>query len=389
MIRVGGLLLLLLAVPMSARADGPLSDRNYAIDAFRGAAIADYRVVGMGGVSLATATGASGLLANPAAPASRPSAGSGWFDWDFLLDAYTPGLGVDFENNGTTRDRPNGKPGAVNAGLVGMFGAWGAALSVTTELRELGSPDGTAAALSASLSRVTLARAFADGDFVAGASLVTGAFNLALPARGVELVNAGASTVEAGALWRPRERNVRLGLSFRPAMKPRLDPSACDPLNCAGYVIPDRVAFPWSAGAGVAWRFGTAPWNRRVAADFIDERSTVLAADLIADGPVKGGTGLEAFLDNRLQRSGQRTTVSMRLGAEHEWVPGWFRIRSGLYWEPPRYENVSGRLHLTLGLDVRVWSFSLWGSNYRVRVSFAGDGAQRYGNSLVSLGFWH
>ena len=43
MIRLGGLVLLLLAVAHPAHADGPITDRNYAIDAFRGAAIADYR----------------------------------------------------------------------------------------------------------------------------------------------------------------------------------------------------------------------------------------------------------------------------------------------------------------------------------------------------------
>ena len=90
MIRLGGLALLLLAVAHPAHADGPITDRNYAIDAFRGAAIADYRVVGMGGVSLATAEGATGLLVNPAAAASRPATASSWFYWDFLLDAYTP-----------------------------------------------------------------------------------------------------------------------------------------------------------------------------------------------------------------------------------------------------------------------------------------------------------
>jgi hypothetical protein len=172
-------------------------------------------------------------------------------------------------------------------------------------------------------------------------------------------------------------------------MKPRIDPTACDPNNCAGYILPQQVEFPWTAGAGVAWRFGPTPWNHRVSADFLDESSTILAADVILDGPVAGGSGLEAFLEKRLQSSGQSTSVSVRLGAEHEWVPGRLRIRGGAYWEPPRFDDVDGRLHLTVGLDVRFWSFSLWGSNYRLRLSLAGDGARRYGNTLLSLGFWH
>src|SRR5690242_6212282 len=137
MIRGPVLLLLLFLGARAARADGPITDRNYAIDAYRGAAIADYRVIGMGGVSLATAEGATGLLANPAAAAARPATSSGWFDWDFLFDLYTPGLGVDFDNNGVAQDRFNGTTGALNAGLVGMFGPWGAAVSVTAEARTL------------------------------------------------------------------------------------------------------------------------------------------------------------------------------------------------------------------------------------------------------------
>ena len=53
MIRPAGLVLLLLAVSRLARADGSVTDRNYTIDAYRGATVADYRVVGMGGASLA------------------------------------------------------------------------------------------------------------------------------------------------------------------------------------------------------------------------------------------------------------------------------------------------------------------------------------------------
>jgi hypothetical protein len=388
-IRLGGLVLLFLALAPSARADTPITDRNYTIDAFRGAAIADYRVIGMGGVSLATAEGATGLLANPAAAASRPATAAGWFYWDFLLDAYTPGLGVDFDNNGVAQDQFHGGTGALNAGLLGMFGAWGAAVSVTGELRDFAPAGGTTAALSAAIWRLTVARSFVEGDFVAGASLVAGGFNLRLPASGVELVNAADWSVETGALWQPQEWDLRVGLSFRPKMRPRIDPTACDPNNCAGYILPEQVEFPWSAGAGVAWRFGPTPWNRRVATDFRDERSTIVAADVIVDGPVVSGAGLEAFLQKQLQSSGRSASVSVRMGAEHEWVPGWFRIRGGTYWEPPRFEGVEGRLHLTLGLDVRFWSFALWGSNYRLRLSLAADAARRYGNTLLSLGFWH
>jgi len=343
----------------------------------------------MGGVSLATAEGAIGLLANPAAAASRPSTASSWFYWDFLFDVYTPSLGVDFDNNGIRQDQFSAKTGALNAGLVGMFGAWGVAASVTGDLRDFASPGGTEATMSAAIWRLTLARSFSDGEWVAGASLVAGGFTLRLPATAIDLVNAGSWTIEAGALWQPRDRDLRIGASFRPAVTARVDPTACDPNNCAGYILPDSVKFPWTAGVGVAWRLGRTPWNRRVSDDFRDERSTTVAADLLLSGPVANGAGLEAFVEKRLQRSGQTASASLRLGAEYEWIPGWLRVRGGTYWEPPRFDGVDGRLHVTLGFDVRLFSFSFWGSRYRMRISLAGDGARYYGNSLLSLGFWH
>jgi hypothetical protein len=347
------------------------------------------RVIGMGGVSLATAEGATGLLANPAAAASRPATSSTWFDWDWLLDLYAPGLGVDADNSGIPQERMIGKTGAFNAGLVGMFGAWGTAITLSGEVRDFSLPGGTQASLSAAMGRLTLARSFADGEWVAGASLVVGGFTLKLPSSGTDLVNTANWSVEGGALWRPRGQNVRVGVSFRPGVLADLGGTGCDPNNCFGYILPQRVEFPWTAGAGVALRFGGTPWNDMVASDFRDEKSTIVAADVILTGPVTNGDGLDAFLEKQLQQSGATVSPSVRVGAEYEWIPGWLRVRGGAYWEPNRFDDVSGRLHLTMGLDVRFWSFSLWGSRYRLRASLAGDGARRYGNTVLSIGFWH
>jgi hypothetical protein len=381
--------LLLFSIAWPARADGPITDRNYGIDAYRGAAIADYRVVGMGGVSLATAEAAVGLLGNPAAAASRPATSSSWFDWDFLLDLYTPGLGVDVDNSGIPQERMIGKTSAFNAGLVGMFGAWGTAITVTGQVRNFSLPSGTQASLSTVTGRLTLARSFAEGEWILGASLLVGGLSLKLPATGTDLVNTANWSIEGGALWRPRGQNVRVGLSFRPGILAGIDGAGCDPNNCFGYILPDRVEFPWTAGAGVAVRFGGTPWNETVASDFRDEKSTIVAADVIVTGTAANGDGLDAFLEKQMQQSGSTVSPSVRIGAEYEWIPGRLRVRGGAYWEPNRFDDVDGRLHVTAGLDVRFWSFSLWGSHYRLRASLAGDGARRYGNTVLSLGFWH
>jgi hypothetical protein len=168
---------------------------------------------------------------------------------------------------------------------------------------------------------------------------------------------------------------------------------AChDPANpetCLGFILPNEVDVPWELAAGIAWRHGATPWNQKVASHWRDEREVIVEADVVVDGPVTNGSGIEAFLQHQLQTSGQDPNVSPRLGAEFEWIPGWLRVRGGTYWEPGRFFDNSGRLHATLGLDVRLFSFGFWGDPYRLRISMAADGADRYGNAALSLGFWH
>jgi hypothetical protein len=198
-----------------------------------------------------------------------------------------------------------------------------------------------------------------------------------------------ATTLEAGALWRPSGKDLRVGGRLSLPVSPGITPSGCDPLDCLGYILPEAIEFPWSAGAGVAWRRGPTRWNSIVPGDWRDERALVLAADLLITGGTHHGAGLEAFLDHQRQPSGRHVVASVRAGAEYEWKPGWFRVRGGSYWEPGRFEGVGGRLHITAGFDVRFWSFSLFDDHYRLRLSLAADGAARYTNGLLSLGFWH
>jgi hypothetical protein len=153
--------------------------------------------------------------------------------------------------------------------------------------------------------------------------------------------------------------------------------------------LPERVEAPWTVAAGVAYRFSDRPWNISIDDFYRDERAVTLAADLVVTGPVSDGYGLEAFARHMLQPSGRHTVVSPRVGAEIEPLAGWIRVRLGSYWEPARVEDVSGRLHGTAGLDVRLFGFSLWGGHYRPQISLTGDLASGYGNTGVSIGLWN
>jgi hypothetical protein len=110
---------------------------------------------------------------------------------------------------------------------------------------------------------------------------------------------------------------------------------------------------------------------------------------VVVTGPSENAYGLESFGNHVLQRSGRHTSVSLRGGLEYEWLPGRLRLRGGSYWEPGRFVGVPGRLHVTFGLEVRVFQFGLWGKQRRGRVSLTSDVAERYTNGGISIGFWH
>ena len=238
-----------------------------------------------------------------------------------------------------------------------------------------------------------LARSFFDQQLIIGAGIRASQFEIDAPAQ--ELFRLSTSSIEAGAVWAPRDRNLRVGgAASLPASGDRVDVETCDPLSCEGLILPDRLEVPWSATVGVGLRRAATRWNRKVNARFIDERQLIVAVDARITGSVRDGHGIGQFSQGRLQPSGKSVALSGRAGAEYTWFPGRFRIRGGTYWEPSRFldaagESVPGRIHVTAGADLRVWQFRIFSRDYRVRISFTFDGAQRYLNSGVSVGFWH
>jgi hypothetical protein len=110
---------------------------------------------------------------------------------------------------------------------------------------------------------------------------------------------------------------------------------------------------------------------------------------VIVIGPSVNAFGLESFGNQRLQRSGRHTNISVRGGLEYEWLPGRLRVRGGSYWEPGRFVGVSGRMHVTFGIELRILQFWLWSKPRRGRISLTSDLAERYRNGSLSIGFWH
>jgi hypothetical protein len=377
----------------------PISDRDYAIDLYSGAIVGGVRVIGMGGAAVAIAEGSVGMLSNVAAPAVRRTTRQSRFGWDFHLDGQSAAGASDFDNNGL-EDTDEASSQLATAGVVLQYGPWGVGVSATTASTRIVADDGDPATMDGvlepqgSVGRIVVARALAREEHTVGAGLRLGSLSLVRPREGLDdlaLFRISGPSLEAGWLWRPPARRFRLGadvaLPVRGAAELTVD--GCDPLDCEGYVLPERVAVPWMIAIGGAYRFADSAWNQRVGGEFRDERSLLVAADLVVHGRVPDGHGVEAFARGVLQPSGRRTVVSPRIGVEAEPLPGWVRLRVGSYWEPGRFDDVGGRLHGTAGADLRVLSFRLFGTTYRPQVSLVADRAAGYGNAGVSVGLWH
>ncbi len=372
-------------------------DRNHTIDLYLGSALGSARIIGMGGTATAIAEGSSGMLSNVAAAGVRPATSNDTWDWDWHLDSHSARPGVDFDNNGKD-DETLGFLPTVTAGLVVQRRRWG--IGFTMLAREVVHAGQDEVQVFSETMRVKLgiSRSLFEDQLVLGFGLRTIFLSVerssADPNRDTDpLLSLSGIGPDFGLVWKPSVHNIRAGVSLSPPIVSNESEEHCDPQDCFGYVLPEKVKAPWTVGLGIAYRKADSVWNRQVKTHWRDEKALVLAGDLIVNGRTKRGVGLEAFAQHQLQPSGRKVTLSFRGGAEYEWVPGRFRIRGGSYWEGGRFrdatgDDISGRLHATAGFDWRIWSFGFWGSPYRLRLSFAIDVADRYGNSGISLGFW-
>ncbi len=125
------------------------------------------------------------------------------------------------------------------------------------------------------------------------------------------------------------------------------------------------------------------------------ERFYVLVStSLLVTGEVKDAVGMESFLRQEVDRSGEAVTLSPRLGIEMEAVPHWIKVRGGTYYEQTRFDNglASDRIHGTFGLDVKLFPWTVFGIFDEPTFWRAGaviDGSQRFFSWGVTAGIWH
>lgn len=109
-------------------------------------------------------------------------------------------------------------------------------------------------------------------------------------------------------------------------------------------------------------------------------------------GTTDNSVGIESFLSQVVNRSGERTSYSPRFGMETEIVPNRVKIRGGFYVEPTRFQTSYARPHYTAGMTVRVlkWDlFGLYNKDTWWRLQFAVDIAPRYLGWGIAVAPWH
>jgi hypothetical protein len=117
-----------------------------------------------------------------------------------------------------------------------------------------------------------------------------------------------------------------------------------------------------------------------------------ISASLLLAGSVDEAVGVESFLTQQVNRSGQHVVYSPRLGLEAGVIPEILKVRAGSYVEPTRFDTSDPRVHGTLGLDIRLfrWNvFGFWPDDYMWRLGLGGDASRRYLSWGLTIGGWY
>ncbi len=379
---------LTLAAACPAYAQAPITNRDYAIDIYEGVAIGNTRWVAMGGAGAALINGTAGTLINPSAPAVRTTTDTGRWSWDYHIDYLSGAYSTDYDNNGILVK--SGGAQLLTSGLGLRIGNWASAFTIsgqtapiinTTDTKD---DDLTASGLRL---RYVLSKWLPSQDLAVGIGIQNVSFEVATNNEDT-LFSINGTGLVGGFTWVPKMQNFRVAGAIETRIRGGEVTSSCDPENCMGYILPRNVVSPARVIGGFAYRFAKTQWNQLVMTRFRDEHSLTVTTDVLVTGDSPNAYGIEAFGLQQLQRSGRHSAISVRAGAEVEAMPGRLRLRLGSYWEPERFVDQGGRLHVTFGMELRVFEFWLIGTR-RGRLSFTGDVASRYRNVAVSIGFWH
>jgi hypothetical protein len=445
---LGCALVLFGALPAAAQMPSDYTSNNYAIDLFYGPVTGGGRVVGMGGAYSALATGIDGSLFNPVGYGERAEQELDFFEWDLTGSLGLSGLFVrnDVDNNGQKNDLVADDMFTYSAGGRIQLGNFGMGGTVSGQVYDLIDGD-SKSRVSLNTYRAGAAYSFMRNRLVLGLGVRVLEFDVGTPLPDGEsdsLIRFEGEGAETGFLYRPPLQRYRIGAVLRLPVESRAtSDERVTTVNgvrmVQGFVLPELVHAPWEVQAGFAYqlgeRRGNVPWRntlklRRLLDEQIQEGTyepppthggpaypplpdeqraavrkavyhdreaqrryirnqprqyVLLSADVIFYGPTDHGQGVAAFLKQQPERSGQKVSLGIRLGTESEVIENRLKVRAGAYVEPSRFARGYYRPHATLGSDVRM--FDAWGYSFRATATI--DGAPRYFDWGLSLGFWY
>ncbi|MFZ5478081.1 MAG: hypothetical protein ACOZNI_15005 [Myxococcota bacterium] len=332
------------------------------VDATRVLVLSTPEMTAMGGAGIGFATGADGLLFQPAAPANRKIESRARFAGDLVFNRLGLGLGeaTDLGNLGGG----NGWRGTMNnLGLAGLYRNFGMGASFARLAYQRGEQGVTVYE-----GHLAGAGNLLDGHLVLG----TGYRILQLVAvTGDDDVIFEGAGLETGVLV----NRVWDGMNFGGVL--RL-PVTAEPLGSTDGLRVAAVDVPWEASFAVAW------------GEFEMIRPTRVAADLVIAGPVDDGLSLEALMADQTVARGAKATLSPRLGVETGLWPGRLKWRVGAYLEPSRTDVRPARLHGTTGFELKLFHLKALGLvDHDLAWKTSVDAARGYVNfGWIGLGLW-
>ena len=395
---------LLSAVALQARAQAPELPRS--VDPVRGAIKGSARYIGLAGAFVAIADDTEGIAVNPASAAVRLP-----YSWDAFNFAFGLDISVATwlpKNN--LYNAPESLSGSLFGSLAAVTNYRHAGFGVSAEAEQNAvsrESQGISAKFTANfgLMHAVAAYGYFDGQLQLGAGLRILGFSFD-GGRSLAPATAGIGYA-AGLIVKPKSEQFRVGMVIEQPINAELAGEDGAP--------PLLVDVPWTSALGFAYQFGTRRLNppfvtasdrarrngggreptredtEKAARELFDEyqkaQTWYLLVSLelaVIEGPDEVALGDFVAVD--------RPLVSPRLGLESEVVPRQLRLRGGSYLELPVAAEGKLRPHGTIGVDIRLFRWDVFGLVQPFdywQLSLAADGAAAYLNTSFSIGFWH
>ncbi|MBI4050912.1 MAG: hypothetical protein HY400_00240 [Elusimicrobia bacterium] len=370
-------LLLLLTQAVSAAINGPaISNNDYHLDLSVGPVLGSNRMVALGGAYVAIAEDVAGLPANPASVLYYHKEGDPRWRPSFTL-GFFKAINKDLDNNGSTTSDVQSHQ-VVDFGMILQQGKWGAGILIVGQPMEVKTGD-RITGFSFVTPTIALGRTFMDRQLNVALAIKNATLEIKDKASGDNLFKSGGSGAEIGCLWNSGRGPLRLGFTYQGRSKQDqdLDLTSSTPTRVAGLIVPREVELPWKISLGTSY----------VWPSVLNGRKFLLSFQGTFIGESRNAYGVDSFLEQKIQPVGTKTVFSPRMGGELELIPKKIRGRLGSYFEPSRFEGISGRTHVTGGFE---WGFSdCWmepGSSLSLLYAF--DISKGYANHSISLGIW-